>query len=460
MKWNETSRRSFLSTTGLGAAAVASGCARRELAATPARPNILVILVDDLGFGDLGCFGAPDLDTPNLDRLAQEGVRFTNAYANCPVCSPTRAALLSGRFPDLVGVPGVIRTHESDSWGYLLPSATLLPRVMQSQGYTTALIGKWHLGLEAPNRPNERGFDFFHGFLGDMMDDYWDHRRFGNNYMRINERVIDPEGHATDLFSDWACDYLRQPHREKPFFLYLAYNAPHTPIHPPQEWVDAYMQKHPDADPRRAKLAAFIEHMDDGIGRVLSTLDETGQRENTLVVFTSDNGGQMNVGANNGATRAGKGTLYEGGIRVPMMARLPGVIPAGSRTDRIALSMDILPSVMEGAGLQIHHAIEGISVWPSMCGKNQTPETRDLFFTRREGGRVFKGGRIEALRRGDWKILRPTPGAPVEVYNLADDPLEEMDLATTNLTKTTELREALDAQMAMYDTIPWQKPKG
>ncbi|HOV77704.1 MAG TPA: sulfatase-like hydrolase/transferase, partial [Sedimentisphaerales bacterium] len=256
-------------------------------------PNILVILVDDLGWGDLSCFGAPDLQTPHVDRLAQEGMRMVNFYANCPVCSPTRASLLTGCYPDKVGVPGVIRTHSWNSWGYLNPQIELLPGCLAKAGYQTALVGKWHLGLDRPNIPTARGFGYFHGFLGDMMDDFWNHRRHGINYMRENEQEIDPPGHATDLFTEWACNYIRT-HRAKspdvPFFLYLAYNAPHVPIQPPEDWLNRYRERHPGATEKRAKLAAFIEHMDDGVGRVLKTLDDTGVAANTIVIFTSDNG--------------------------------------------------------------------------------------------------------------------------------------------------------------------------
>ena len=197
------------------------------------KPNLLVILVDDLGYGDLASYGAPDMRTPHIDRLVAEGMRFSNAYANCPVCSPTRAALLTGRYQELVGVPGVIRTHPRSSWGRLTPEARLIPQLLKPAGYTSAIVGKWHLGLESPDRPTDRGFDLFHGFLGDMMDDYYNHRRHGINYMRRQTRQIDPKGHATDLFTQWACDLLRNVGTNNPFFLYMAYNAPHKPIQPP-----------------------------------------------------------------------------------------------------------------------------------------------------------------------------------------------------------------------------------
>jgi arylsulfatase A-like enzyme len=183
------------------------------------QPNIIVILVDDLGYGDLSCQGGTDIQTPNIDKLFEKGVKFKQFYANCTVCSPTRASLLTGRYPDMVGVPGVIRTQEKYSWGYLKENSVTLPVKLKEVGYKTALVGKWHLGLESPNLPNERGFDYFHGFLGDMMDDYYTHLREENNYMRLNLEEVKPEGHATDIFSDWAIEYLETAYKkENPFF--------------------------------------------------------------------------------------------------------------------------------------------------------------------------------------------------------------------------------------------------
>jgi len=287
------SRRQFLKSAGIGAAVMA---APKHLAAKDVKPNILFILVDDLGYGDLSSYGAKDLQTPNIDKLVKAGMRFDYGYANCPVCSPTRASVLTGRYPDLVGVPGVIRTHWDNSWGYLSQKAVLLPEVLKKARYNSAIIGKWHLGLESPNTPTERGFDFFHGYLGDMMDDYYTHRRHGINYMRRNDQVIDPKGHATDLFTQWSIDFIKEQKKsKKPFFLYLAYNAPHKPIMPPQEWLDKVKKRIPALDERRAKIVALIEHLDDGIGRVMDALKETGLSENTLIIFTSDNGGQINA---------------------------------------------------------------------------------------------------------------------------------------------------------------------
>ena len=189
-------------------ATAAHGTASASAGATKSKPNILFILVDDLGWGDLSCQYAADLRTPNIDAIFETGVRCDNFYANSNVSSPSRAALMTGRFPAMVGVPGVIRTQPRQSWGYLSPSAVTMPQMLKRAGYQTALVGKWHLGLESPNLPNERGFDHFQGFLGDMMDDYNTHRREGHNYMFLNDREIDPEGHATDLFATWGAEYI------------------------------------------------------------------------------------------------------------------------------------------------------------------------------------------------------------------------------------------------------------
>jgi arylsulfatase A-like enzyme len=418
----------------------------------------LVILADDLGYGDLSSYGGTDIRTPHIDGLVDSGMRFDNFYANCPVCSPTRASLLTGRYPELVGVPGVIRTHAEDSWGYLDPSAVTLPQVLKKAGYHTAIVGKWHLGLESPNTPNERGFDHFHGFLGDMMDDYYKHRRHGVNYMRFNGGEIDPTGHATDLFSQWACDYIEQQSREsRPFFLYLAYNAPHTPIQPPPEWVEKVKAREPDIDGRRARLVALIEHMDAGIGQVLETLRKTDLSNNTFVVFTSDNGGQLSAGANNGALRDGKQSMYEGGLRVPACFVWPGRIDGGSRSDRVALTMDLYPTICDAAGVPADHATDGRSILPTLRGENRAEEDRFLFFHRREGGSRYMGLTIHAVRRGDWKLLQNSPFAPLELYNLDKDPSVTNPL--TNPQVFNELARALRIQFQRGGAVPWQPPK-
>jgi arylsulfatase A-like enzyme len=451
-------RRDFLKLVGSGAAALTVAQRGAAADAVGGKPNILVILTDDLGYGDLSCYGATDLKSPNIDGLVAAGMRFDSFYANCPVCSPTRAALMTGRYPDLVGVPGVIRTHITDNWGYLLPQAVLLPQMLKRAGYHTALVGKWHLGLASPNTPNERGFDHFHGFLGDMMDDYYTHRRHGFNYLRLDDKEIDPEGHATDLFTQWAIEYLRERSRtkEQPFFLYLAYNAPHAPIQPLQEWLDRVKQREPGISNNRAKLVALIEHLDNGIGKVIAALKEMGLSDNTLMIFTSDNGGQLNLGSTNGPLRAGKGDLYEGGIRVPMCTVWPERIRPGSRSDRVALTMDLFPTICETAGLQIEHEIDGRSLLPTLTGKPQPQEERTLFWVRREGGPQYGGRAYYAARQGDFKLLQNSPFEPMEFYDLKNDPKEQKPLGRKH-PMYNKLFAALQSHITQAGAVPWQR---
>lgn len=421
------------------------------------RPNIVVIIVDDLGYGDLSSYGAKDLKTPNVDALVSRGMKFTEFYANCPVCSPTRASFLTGRYPELVGVPGVIRTHAQNSWGNLTDDSISIAEVLKDGGYHTALVGKWHLGLEAPDRPNDRGFEHFAGYLGDMMDDYYTHRRHGINYMRMNEDEIDPKGHATDLFTKWACDYITsRKDSTDPFFLFLSYNAPHTPIQPPEDWLRRVKSRDPELDPKRAKLVALIEHMDSGIGQVVQCLKEHGFHENTLLIFTSDNGGQINVGANNGSTRDGKQSMYEGGLKIPTCAVWPGHIAAGSTSAKRMITMDLFPTISQAANIKFGHDIDGVSQLNAMRGDPTKDDQRDLFFHRREGGDRYGGLTIHAMRRGDWKLLQNSPFQPLELYNLKDDPLEEHDLARTNVRVFRELSTELRKHIQRGGHVPWQ----
>ena len=423
------------------------------------RPNILVIMVDDLGYGDLSGYGARDVRTPHLDALASSGIRFSRFYANAPVCSPTRASLMTGQYPDLAGVPGVIRTHANNNWGRLSPNVRMLPAMLKRGGYHTAIVGKWHLGLTSPNTPTDRGFDFFHGFLGDMMDDYYNHLRHGNNYMRLNGQTIDPQGHATDLFTQWAIDYLAsRKGRPQPFFLYLAYNAPHDPIQPPKEWLEKVKRRESGISDKRAALVALIEHMDDGVGKVLAALKANGQDRNTLIVFTSDNGGQLSHEANNNNLRGGKQDLYEGGIRVPMFAAWPGKIAAGAGTERVALTMDLYPTLCEAAGVTMESAIDGISMMPVLLGRTAPEAQRYLFWMRREGGPKYFGQDYYAVRRGPWKLMHNSPFEPYQLFNLETDPAEQRDLSREEPRVFQELIRILEAHLQKAGAVPWQKP--
>lgn len=279
------------------------------------------------------------------------------------------------------------------------------------------------------------------------------------NFMRRNNEIIDPPGHATDLFTDWAVDYISQQAKDnQPFFLYLAYNAPHFPVQPPKEWLDRVHRRNPDLPEKRAKLVAFIEHLDDGIGKVVKALKESGQYENTLIIFTGDNGGHLPDLANNGSLRDGKQSMYEGGLRVPTFATWPGHIPAGTYTDQVNLSMDIYPTLLDLTGVKLTHSIEGRSFLNTLLGKSVQEEERVLYFTRREGGLKYGGKAYHALRKGDWKLLQNSPYQPIELYNLKKDPLEQQDLINSEPEVVRILNELLMQHIQAGGKVPWQKP--
>lgn len=388
-------------------------------------PNIIFILADDLGLGDLSCQGTSDIKTPNIDKLFSGGLVFSNFHASSTVSSPSRAALLTGRFPIMVGVPGVIRPTETSSFGYFLPSAVTLPTMLKQRNYETAIIGKWHLGFESPNLPNDRGFDFFKGFTADMMDDYCTHQREGKQFMYQNRKLINPQGHATDLFTDWAIEYVGKKHKN-PYFLYLAYNAPHQPLQPPKEWEQKVTESKLCSSPTRTKLVALIEHLDFNIGRLYAFLEKNNQLENTIIFFTSDNGGDKGSEANNGATRGYKGDMYEGGIRVPFAVYHKETI-SPSKTDNFAVLSDIFPTLCDYLNISIPHKIDGISLLPIIQGKKMNTDDRFTFWVRSEGG-GFMGKTQHAIRYNNYKLVQNNPFEPQRFYNITNDSLEKTPL--------------------------------
>lgn len=434
--------------------------AGEDPAPSSARPNFLVILVDDLGWGELGVLGRDDLATPAIDGLYEAGARFERYYTTSCACSPSRASLLTGRYPDRVGVQGGIRTKRKQSWGDLADDAVLLPERLREAGYQTAMVGKWHLGLREPDLPNARGFESFRGFLGDMMDDYYTHERQGRNFMREDTEAVDVEGHATELFGDWACEFLRERDEERPFFLYLAYNAPHAPIQPPAEDLAAYRERNPEVAPRRAALCALIEDLDESIGRVLETLESEGLARDTVVLFASDNGGDLRAGGHNGGLRGGKATLYEGGVRVPAALRWPGRVTAGARIERPVASLDVLPTFLELAGADPLPDSDGVSWAPLFDGAAEDAppaDERSLFFVYR-AAHLDGGKAIRAVRRGDWKLVQVHPVRPLELYDLASDPAEAHDLARSEPKRLAELRTAIEEHARAARDVPW-RPK-
>ena len=423
------------------------------------KPNFIIIYTDDQGYGDTSMYGKKDILTPNMDRIGKEGMLFTQMRANCTVCSPSRAAMLTGIYADRAGAPGVIRTQPEDSWGYLDPAVPTLADELKKVGYHTALVGKWHLGLKAPNVPNDRGFDFFHGFLGDMMDDYYDGKRGGINFLRRNKEVVPPTKHATDMFTDWADDYLKERSEKKsePFFLYLAYNAPHFPIQPPEEWVEKVRKRQPEMDIKRARSVAFVEHLDAAIGRVLGALDEYGLAENTVVFFASDNRGSLRYHQNNDPWRGGKQDHYDGGLKVPFSVRWPGTVKAGSTSDYQGLTFDIFSTCIDMAGGKLRDDLDAVSLVPLLKGEEfQTPK-RELYFVRREGG-PKAGKAYHAIIAGGWKLMQNDPFSPLELYNLNEDPQETKNLVSTEKKKVQELTARLRNHIQRGGKTPWQEP--
>ncbi len=422
------------------------------------KPNIICILVDDLGYSDLSSFGGKDIRTPAIDKLMGAGMRFDQFYANCTVCTPTRASLMTGRYPDLVGAPGVIRQNKESNWGFFRPTGPTLPELMSKAGYHTGMVGKWHLGYASPNLPNDHGFDFFHGFLGDMMDDYWTHLRGGVNWMRKNKEVIKPKGHATEIFSQWAIDYMKEQSadKKKPFFLYLAYNAPHFPIQPPKDWLEKVRKREPQLSQKRATNVAFVEHMDHEIGKVLDAVGELGIEKDTLITFSSDNGGSIPHAATNDPWRGGKQEHWEGGIRVPTCAVWPGKIPVG-RSDELGITMDYLPTFCEIAGIEVKHEIEGKSLAPIWLEGAKGDPNRTLIWIRREGNNRYQGRAYYAIRKGDWKLLQNHPFEPMQLVNLKNDPAEKNPKPPHGKV-AQDLIRTLMKHLQKAGRIPWQKP--
>jgi arylsulfatase A len=359
-----------------------------------AKPNVIVILTDDLGYDDVGCYWTPDkrpgfekIQTPNIDRLAAEGARFTDYYAPSSVCSPSRAALMSGCYPVRVGFPGILFPAFLTG---LNPDEVTLAEILKKRGYVTACVGKWHLGHLAPFTPRQHGFDAFYGMMfPNDMKPFVLHR---------DETVVEPKPDQKTLnerFTEEAVKFVREK-REEPFFLYLAYSAPHIPLHLP----DRLRGKS-----ARGLYGDVVEHLDSGVGEVLKALDETGLADQTLFVFTSDNGpdtrGPYDKRGQAFPLRAAKATTREGGVRVPCIMRWPGRISAGLVCREIASAMDVLPTVAGIAGAQPpqDRIIDGKDILPLMT-KPGAPSPHDAFF-------YYYGEKLEAVRSANWKLVFP-----------------------------------------------------
>lgn len=409
-------------------------------AQTAAKPNILYIMADDLGWKDVGFHGS-DIKTPTLDALAAEGVALNEYYA-LPMCTPTRAALMTGRYPMRYGLQTAV-IPQGHTYG-LATDEWLLPQALKDAGYETAIIGKWHLGhADQKYWPRQRGFDYAYGpLIGEI--DYFTHKVDGKTDWFRNNEVVEEEGYSTTLLGNDAVKLIEEHDPAKPLFLYLAFNAVHTPYQAPQDYLDKYKNIE---DPSRKAYAASATAMDDQIGRVIAALKQKGMLENTLIVFQSDNGGTRNpmfagaitdmskvvLAADNGPYREGKGTLYEGGTRVAALASWPGHIKGGRVLNEPIHTVDLYPTLVKLAGgtLDKSKPLDGIDVWGTLSEGTPSPRTEVVYNIE-----PFRA----AVRQGDWKLIwRTLLPQSVELYNIAKDPSETQNVAAENPQTVTVL---------------------
>jgi arylsulfatase A-like enzyme len=404
-----------------------------------AKPNLLVLLADDLGYGDLGCYGAPDIPTPHLDQLARTGARLTSWYAQ-PYCTPSRFSLLTGRHPNRAPalMNALNRAETADHGKGLNRDHVTLAGLLRPAGYRSTLLGKWHLGHGAPELlPLRHGFDRFFGHTGGCVDMFT--LRYGNiPDWYEGEALVDPAGYATDVVTEEVIRVLRQQRAADPFFLYVGFAAPHYG----KGWdagrgvLTNVLQAKPETIARlgaitnrdRRIYAAMVVELDAAIGRILRVLDETGLAENTWVIFASDNGGDVDFGGSNIPLRGEKGTLWEGGIRVPCLMRWPGRIPAGTVIAQPAMVTDLVPTFAALAGVMSGpHPTDGIDLGPALFHGRSLP--RDVFHLR---------GQESTLRRAQWKYRRT--GDTEQLYDLNRDPGETNDVAAQQPAILAELR--------------------
>jgi arylsulfatase A-like enzyme len=420
-------RRQFLGATATGVSLKAQVTGRRP-------PNIILIVADDLGYGDLGCYGNTAVRTPHIDRMAAEGVRFTDFVVSWPACTPSRSSILTGRYPQRNGLYDMIRNNEVnwkfqfDEENYAVSAEMTLGldlreitigQAMKSAGYATGIVGKWDSGRARRFLPLQRGFDFFFGFANTGID-YYTHERYGvPSLFRGNDRIRE-EGHATDLFSREAQRFVNS-HRNEPFFLYLPFNAPHGAStfdkkapQAPEKYVRMYGESRSGAKP---EYLALITQLDDAVGSLLDLVRNLGLDDNTIVLFSSDNGAPG--GGNNGELRGRKGGLFEGGIRIPLIARWPGRFPKGAVCREFASTLEFLPTFLSLAGSAPPRGVtlDGYNILPLLEGRGPSPR-KDFFWQDRSD---------RSARVGHWKWVQSSQAGGL--FDLASDPGEKRDLS-------------------------------
>lgn len=401
------------------------------------QPNIIFIMADDLGYEGIGCYGNEAVKTPHLDRLAAEGVKCTDFHSNGAVCSPTRAALMTGRYQQRSGVSGVITALSHRHTGLGLDQWTL-GEAMKQHGYQTALFGKWHLGYEPKFNPIKQGFDEFRGFVAGNIDYHRHIDQEGNFDWWTQAELKDDPGYLTDLLSDYAVDFVRRQ-KDHPFLLIITHGAPHSPIQNREtpgfriEGKLAKQQPRQKLEDGQAVYNDMINIMDEGIGKLVAEVDAQGLREKTLIIFCSDNGPQKPKGSS-GRYRGGKGSVYEGGHRVPGIFNWVGTLPAGTVCETPILTMDMLPTFVDMAGgipvAEAPKALDGISVVSALHGT--TIKRGPLYWQHKAG---------KAVRDGDWKLV--TRNEKIDLFNLTEDPSEKKNLAAEYPAKVKALSKLL-----------------
>ncbi|MBN2183526.1 MAG: arylsulfatase [Sedimentisphaerales bacterium] len=467
-------RREFLKSASLatmaaGASSLLPGCAElgRIMRQKTEKPNIIFILADDLGYGDIGCYGQKTIRTSNIDRMADEGMRFTDHYAGSTVCAPSRCCLMTGLHTGHAFIRGNDRIP-------LRPSDVTVAELLKQAGYTTGLIGKWGLGEpETTGIPNRQGFDYFFGYLNQRhAHNYYPSYLWRNEKqvpLKNEVRDVNPPGgvatkrveYSHDLFSTEAMEFVEK-NKNTPFFLYLAYTIPHANNEARQEGMEVpSLEPYADTDwpaPQKGH-AAMITRMDRDIGKLLARLRELGIDKNTLVIFTSDNGPHSEGGGNpaffnsSGPLRGQKRDLYEGGIRVPMIARWPGKIKAGSTSGHVSAFWDVLPSLCEIAGLESPDGIDGISYAPTLLGREDRQKKHEYLYWE-----FHEQGKKQAIRIGDWKGIRlnvtQDPDGPIELYNLRDDIGEKNNVAAEHPEITAKIAEYMKTAWTRSENWP------
>ncbi|MBD3287336.1 sulfatase-like hydrolase/transferase [candidate division KSB1 bacterium] len=446
-------RRTFLKYSGIGLSAFAAGAVNLTCDKEAGeKPNIVIFVADDAGWKDVGYHGS-EIHTPVIDLLAEEGVELDQFYVS-PTCSPTRASLLTGRYPSRFGILGPIAMRSTQA---LPKDAPTLAEWFHQHGYETAITGKWHLGLRPEVGPNQYGFDHAYGSLHGQIDQYTHRYKNGDKSWHRNGEFIDEEGHATDLIADEAIRFIKNIRaKTKPFLLYVPFTVPHYPLQEEEKWIEPYNNKIENES--RKTFAASMTHMDDAMGRILNTLDELKIADNTIVIFMSDNGGQKqwnpsfeydlkhgpnDMLGNNSPLRGWKTDLYEGGIRVPAIIHWKGKLGSKKVNEVISVN-DLFPTLASIAGIGTPDGakIEGMNL-ESVLKQNEYLSKRVLYWRTRNQ---------VALRKGDWKLIHngETPVAGTsELYNLADDPYEEYDLANENMQIVEELKKEMVNQFEM-----------